>query len=171
MTTSPDQFNPEQLISDYTPLVRYFARQYTRYGLSLDDLVQEGMLGLLEAGKRFDSCQNVQFETYAGYWIKKYILQAVGQEAKQSFKSTDFDENKHIGVTSKTNLSDSRDLNLPDNMPQNEKTILKLSYGEKKTIQDIADELHLSKEKVRQIRETALRRLRKNKSKPPKPDN
>jgi RNA polymerase sigma factor (sigma-70 family) len=56
-------------------------------------------------------------------------------------------------------------------MPQNEKTILKLSYGEKKTIQDIADELHLSKEKVRQIRETALRRMRKNKSKPPKPDN
>jgi RNA polymerase sigma factor (sigma-70 family) len=160
MTVMSARLNPDKVICEYTPLVHYFARQYARYGLSLDDLVQEGLLGLLEACKRYDAGRDASFETYAGYWIKKYILQAVGMEAKHSFSSQNLDETILSDQKSPPVQQLKQKLSLPPTLPDLEKTILRLSFERSRTIKEIAAELNLTPEKVRQKREKALRRLR-----------
>jgi RNA polymerase sigma-32 factor len=50
------------------------AQQYRGYGLRMSDLVEEGMVGLMEAVRRFEPERNLRFMTYANYWIRAYML-------------------------------------------------------------------------------------------------
>ncbi len=54
--------------------VRSVAQRYLRSEIDLDDLVNEGMLGLVEAARRFDASRGVKFITYGAWWIKRAIL-------------------------------------------------------------------------------------------------
>lgn len=53
------------------------ALQYRRYGIRLGDLIAEGSMGLLVAVRKFDPHVGTRFVTYAGYWIRAYVLDAV----------------------------------------------------------------------------------------------
>src|ERR1700761_3839758 len=63
-------------------LVVNIARGYTGKGLSLQDLIEEGNLGLLRAVEGFDPNMNTRFSTYASYWIKQSIKRALINTAK-----------------------------------------------------------------------------------------
>ena len=63
-------------------LVVNIARSYTGKGLGLQDLIEEGNLGLLRAVKGFDPTMNTRFSTYASYWIKQSIKRALVNTAK-----------------------------------------------------------------------------------------
>src|ERR671933_1643367 len=63
-------------------LVVNIARSYTGKGLSLEDLIAEGNLGLLRAVEGFDPSMNTRFSTYASYWIKQSIKRALVNTAK-----------------------------------------------------------------------------------------
>ncbi len=63
-------------------LVVNIARSYTGKGLSLQDLIEEGNLGLLRAVEGFDPAMNTRFSTYASYWIKQSIKRALVNTAK-----------------------------------------------------------------------------------------
>src|SRR5947207_617038 len=63
-------------------LVVNIARGYTGKGLSLQDLIEEGNLGLLRAVEGFDPTMNTRFSTYASYWIKQSIKRALVNTAK-----------------------------------------------------------------------------------------
>jgi RNA polymerase primary sigma factor len=63
-------------------LVVNIARAYTGKGLSLQDLIEEGNLGLLRAVEGFDASMNTRFSTYAVYWIKQSIKRALVNTAK-----------------------------------------------------------------------------------------
>src|ERR1700732_3924820 len=63
-------------------LVVNIARHYTGKGLSLQDLIAEGNLGLLRAVEGFDPSMNTRFSTYASYWIKQSIKRALVNTAK-----------------------------------------------------------------------------------------
>jgi len=63
-------------------LVVNIARGYTGKGLSLQDLIEEGNLGLLRAVEGFDPAMNTRFSTYASYWIKQSIKRALVNTAK-----------------------------------------------------------------------------------------
>src|SRR5438093_9986478 len=63
-------------------LVVNIARGYTGKGLSLQDLIEEGNLGLLRAVEGFDPSMNTRFSTYASYWIKQSIKRALVNTAK-----------------------------------------------------------------------------------------
>src|SRR3954471_13265529 len=63
-------------------LVVTSARGYTGKGLSLQDLIEEGNLGLLRAVEGFDPGMNTRFSTYASYWIKQSIKRALVNTAK-----------------------------------------------------------------------------------------
>ena len=63
-------------------LVVNIAREYTGKGLSLQDLIEEGNLGLLRAVEGFDPNMNTRFSTYASYWIKQSIKRALVNTAK-----------------------------------------------------------------------------------------
>ncbi len=164
MIPAPDFSNPDRIISEYKPLVQFFARKYSGCGLSREDLEQEGMLGLLEACQRFDPVKNVRFETYASHWVKKYILQALGRESKHSYNAVELDETALADKSAKPESPETQKLALPSDMPELERRILTLSFEQNKTTRDIAAECNISQEKVRQTRDKALRRLRKSSS-------
>src|SRR5580693_953443 len=63
-------------------LVVNIARSYTGKGLGLQDLIEEGNLGLLRAVEGFDPTMNTRFSTYASYWIKQSIKRALINSAK-----------------------------------------------------------------------------------------
>ena len=63
-------------------LVVNIARGYTNKGLGLQDLIEEGNLGLLRAVEGFDPSMNTRFSTYASYWIKQSIKRALVNTAK-----------------------------------------------------------------------------------------
>src|SRR5919199_4112341 len=63
-------------------LVVNIARSYTGKGLGLQDLIEEGNLGLLRAVEGFDPSMNTRFSTYAGYWIKQSIKRALINSGK-----------------------------------------------------------------------------------------
>jgi RNA polymerase primary sigma factor len=56
------------------------ARRYVGYGLPLDELIAAGNLGLVEASLRFDPARKVKFITYADWWIRKAILEAMEEQ-------------------------------------------------------------------------------------------
>ena len=63
-------------------LVVNISRSYTGKGLALQDLIEEGNLGLLRAVEGFDPTMNTRFSTYASYWIKQSIKRALVNTAK-----------------------------------------------------------------------------------------
>jgi len=72
----------DQMVRANLRLVVNIARSYTGKGLSLQDLIEEGNLGLLRAVEGFDPRMNTRFSTYASYWIKQSIKRALVNTAK-----------------------------------------------------------------------------------------
>lgn len=73
-TLSPDQ---QQLVTENMKFAQQLAWHYGHCGVELEDLQQESCYGLCMAALHFDSQYNVKFTTYATFWCKKYILQAI----------------------------------------------------------------------------------------------
>ncbi len=72
----------DQMVRANLRLVVNIARHYTGKGLSLQDLIAEGNLGLLRAVEAFDPSMNTRFSTYASYWIKQSIKRTLINTAK-----------------------------------------------------------------------------------------
>jgi RNA polymerase primary sigma factor len=72
----------DQMVRANLRLVVNIARSYTGKGLALQDLIEEGNLGLLRAVEGFDPDMNTRFSTYASYWIKQSIKRALVNTAK-----------------------------------------------------------------------------------------
>jgi RNA polymerase sigma-32 factor len=68
-----DQVALDTLVSAYLRLVASIAGKYARFGLSRDDLVQEGVFGLLQAAQKFDPERGFRFGTYASWWVRAAI--------------------------------------------------------------------------------------------------
>ena len=154
----------EKLYQDYLPLIKSIASRYKKEGISFEDLVQEGFLGLLEAEKRFDSSKKAKFSTYAFYWIKKKILEAIQKEKILSLNIIELKEEiLENSIKERTNENGGLDISSIDNtLSSLEQKIFKLYFQQEKTLSQIAKELGIHREKVRQIKHLLIRKIKIN---------
>ena len=210
------------------------AKQYQNQGLSLPDLINEGNLGLIKAAEKFDETRGFKFISYAVWWIRQSILQALAEQArivrlplnqvgslnKISKAFSKFEQEnerrpsaeelaeqldmpvdkvvdslkqsgRHISVdapfvdgedNSLLDVLVNDDSPMADNtlvseslsreidralstLSDREKEIIQMFFGigmQEMTLEEIGDKFGLTRERVRQIKEKAIRRLKQN---------
>ena len=182
-----DEQARKTLIEHNLRLVTHIAQEYYHPSVELLDLIQEGNIGLIEAVDRFDPELGYQFSTFAVWWIRKMILLYLGKdedkvsldlpilgEAGEILRLGDtiIDEENTLGGQSceKQGARLEHEQSMQQmrvrmaKLPMREKEVLMMLYGiglkRALTLQEIARLLNITPERVGQIRDKALGRLK-----------
>ena len=181
-TISKDM-DKEKLVADNLGYVVTLARQYKSDILSTDDLVSEGSIGLMKAAEKYDPERGKVFVTFAAPYIRRAIEAAINRTATGTeVRSTD--ESLPIGsrnnytllnvledpnakkadaIVEEDTLNDDL-LACLDVLNEREHEVISRYYGLKgwrQTMAEIAEDMELKRERVRQERDKAVRKLRK----------
>jgi RNA polymerase primary sigma factor len=126
-----DQIALDRLVRANLRFVVSVAKQYQNQGLSLADLINEGNVGLIKAAQRFDETKGFKFISYAVWWIRQAILQAVAEQSRMVRLPLN-----QVGMLSRVKKTAS---------------YLEQLYQRKPTVKEIADELDMPEDKVETI--------------------
>ena len=186
----------QRLVEANLRFVVKIATQYRGQGLSLDDLISEGNIGLMKAAAKFDASHGTPFVNYAVVQIRQEIERAIGKETgKQGGREADSLGSKttrrpmsvDAPMNGRTNMSLLSVLVNPNSpsadgrvyseamenaiefallsLTERERQVVGAFFGldrEHETLAEIAEDMQLKRERVRQIRNRAIRRLRKS---------
>ncbi len=105
-----DERARQRLMRANLRLVVSIARRYTNRGMALDDLIQEGNLGLMRATEKFDYRKGFRFSTYATWWIRQSVLRSLADEGRTVRMPVHMVEifNKSLGITREFHVRDNR---------------------------------------------------------------
>lgn len=121
----------EYFINCNLRLVVWWSSKYRNKGLSQEDLIQEGNMGLMKAVDKYESSRGVRFSTYASNWIRKSIIRGIQNQARTI----------RIPVHISSYIS---------KMKRIERT-LELKLGRQPTVEEIADEMNEKVERIKEI--------------------
>ncbi len=184
-----DERAVNRLVEANLRLVAHVAREYQRQGLSMDDLISEGNMGLVKAAKKYDASRGLRFAGYAVVFIRRAIEKALRQEeeaTKSESRSNGQRRSLDAPLGAKPNVSllsvlvdgnsplaDGRAYSAAQeeqveralrSLDERESRVVTAYFGigqEHATMAEIAEEMGLKRERVRQIRDRAVRRMRK----------
>jgi RNA polymerase primary sigma factor len=123
----------KKLVSANLRFVVSVAKQYQNQGLPIADLISEGNLGLIKAAKRFDESRGFKFISYAVWWIRQSILEALSEKSRVIRIPLN-----QVGVLSKINRTYSRLEQELDRPPTEEEIAIELDLTEEKVRENIA---------------------------------
>lgn len=123
-----DQLALDKLVRANLRFVVSVAKQYQNQGISLPDLINEGNVGLIKAAQRFDETKGFKFISYAVWWIRQSILQAVAEQSRMVRLPLN-----QVGSLSKIKKTSSR---------------LEQIYHRQPTVKEIAEELDIPEQKI-----------------------
>ena len=141
------------------------AKQYQDQGLPMPDLINEGNVGLIKAAEKFDEKRGFKFISYAVWWIRERILHAIAEEQRHLARRLlgELPSSNSLIVPERTSVSAETNQAL-SLLSEREKIIIERSFGlnnqPEMTLEEIGKSLELSRERVHQIREKAIRKLR-----------
>jgi len=107
----------DQLVRSHIPLIRSIAHGYRLWGIGVDDLVQQGCLGLLKAVQRFDSDRAPSLQAYATYWIRAEIRDYVVRGYRIVRLGTTRTERKALRMYRVREINDANELAQESGMP------------------------------------------------------
>ena len=176
----------DQLIQTHLRMVVHIARQYLRPGVEMLDLIQEGNIGLIKAVDKFDPTQGNRLTTLAFYWTNKHIQRFLNNEP-DDLVSLDMEINdgaailllsdtiedkgtilggqtiQHIDAVMEREEMQSKVREMLSRLPEREQEVLRLLYGidlrRCYTVSEVAKILRISKVRVCQLRDRALKRM------------
>ena len=126
-----DQVALDKLVRANLRFVVSVAKQYQNQGLSLQDLINEGNVGLVKAAQRFDETRGFKFISYAVWWIRQSILQAVAEQARIIRLPMN-----QVGAMAKVKKASA---------------LLEQKLQRRPTIKEISDSVDLAEDKVEQL--------------------
>ena len=179
----------ERLIKANLKFVPTVAKQFKGCGLPFADIIEEGNIGLIKAIDRFDPKRDNKVISYAVWWIRKCILEAIEKKGLLEAENIDDiykqvndddeikpdEDNVKVIIPEKINFEEDGEPTfnvkqiveeLFDGIPERERSIISDYYGlygdSPKTLDEIGLEINLTKERVRQLNEKALKKMRAN---------
>lgn len=151
-----------KLITENIPYVQLVAKKFYYMNMN-DDLVNEGILGLIRAAETFDKNQNVKFLTYAKFWVFDYISKYVNKNNRlvatehidEIAEPIEIEHNLIIDIMN-NNLSSHL-----DKLNSKEREIIEGKYLNDISLTEMGRRYNISKQRVSQIEKRALEKLRK----------
>lgn len=157
--------NRDNFIEANLNTVREAAMKHMGYGATLDDLMQEGMLGLITARGLYDGASGVKFEVYASYYITRRIVEMLVQEGRMTQAEAEAQagrSNAPAAQEKEENNPLRQPLLIPAWFPEEERRVLELCCNGRMELAEAAARLKISRERVRQLKSKGLRRLKVN---------